>query len=873
MRLAQLAAALALAAATLPAGAAAPGDPVRASRRTGEIALDGHLEEPAWDVATVHDGFFQAFPREGQAPADRTEVRVLYDDKALYVGIVCHDGKPGEIERPLGRRDNAPYGDAVVVLLDSNRDRRTAYWFEINAAGVQKDALLFGEDESNGDWDAVWDGAAATLKDGWSAEFHIPLSVFRFSSAREQVWGLGVKRVQARTREETWSFPLKRGERNAVARLADLTGLTGLEPVQDLSLTPYLASRAAWRPRFSDGTDPTRRLLDPTADLGLDLRASLGRGLALQATLNPDFGQVEADQIIQNLSTFELFFPEKRPFFTQGMDLFQGLSPNDHRSPQQLFYSRRIGLDAPILGAAKLAGRVSDTLEIGLLEAVVTGAAAPDGSTEAHPVRRWQFEPAQPLHFGPAGALPALDPASRNFLVGVARWQPAATATLRAAAASVLPLERRCSLDEARPDDRPGRCDQRTGQAATLDASLRNADGDWYARAQLSGSSYDGGGYDQPDPAATGPLVRTLPDGTVLRRGDTGFGAAVYAGRQGAEPWRADLSWEYESPRLDLNAAGFQRTQNEQLVRGVIRYVRPNGGGPFHMYGFHLGGQGRWTTDGTGRNLGSGAWFSAEFQLRNFHYFGVDLNVDPAGTDVRELSGTGTGFRYAGSGGGGLWVSSDRARPFWVEAAVSGGRTRAAGAVPSVGYWNASVIASVRPHSRLETRVDAGYDDARWPVRAVEQDGDLWHFAELHAPSVTVTLRQSVVLSPRLTLQAYAQLFAGAGRYGPYYTGTAPQGGLIRTRDLVPSGAGVPAGVELPDFRESALNLSTVLRWEYRLGSTLFLVYTRNAAEPDFAAPPPPGDPRPPMILRPRNLAHGPTTDTFLVKWTWFWAA
>jgi hypothetical protein len=136
-----------------------------------------------------------------------------------------------------------------------------------------------------------------------------------------------------------------------------------------------------------------------------------------------------------------------------------------------------------------------------------------------------------------------------------------------------------------------------------------------------------------------------------------------------------------------------------------------------------------------------------------------------------------------------------------------------------------------------------------------------------------VTLRQSVVLSPRLTLQAYAQLFAGSGRYGPYYTGTAPQGGLIRSRDLVLAGPEVPPGVDLPDFRESALNLSAVLRWEYRLGSTLFLVYTRNAAEPDWSAPPPPGDPRPPMTLRPRNLAHGPTTDTFLVKWTWFWAA
>jgi len=375
MRLGLLTAALLATAAPATTLAAAPGDPLRAARRTGEIVLDGRLEEPAWDVAPAHDGFFQSFPKEGQPPSERTEVRVLYDDRALYVGIVCHDSRPAEIARPLGRRDNAPYGDAVVVLLDSNHDKRTAYWFKLNAAGVQEDALLFGEDESNADWDAVWDGATATLPDGWSAEFHIPLSVLRFSGARDQVWGFAVKRILARSREEVMSIPLKRGERGMVARLADLTGLTGLEPVQELSLTPYLAARASWRPRTDQEARP--RIFDPSGDLGLDLRASLGRGLALQATVNPDFGQVEADQIMQNLSTFELFFPEKRPFFTQGMDLFQGLSPNDHRSPQQLFYSRRIGLDAPILGAAKLAGRVSDTLEVGLLEAVVMGAAAP----------------------------------------------------------------------------------------------------------------------------------------------------------------------------------------------------------------------------------------------------------------------------------------------------------------------------------------------------------------------------------------------------------------------------------------------------------------------------------------------------------------
>ncbi|HET9553919.1 MAG TPA: DUF5916 domain-containing protein, partial [Anaeromyxobacteraceae bacterium] len=420
-------AALATLLVPLAAAASAPGDPIRAVRLIGELSIDGRLEEPDWDRAPVHDGFFQVFPEEGKAPSEATEVRVLYDDRALYVGVRCRDSHPDAVARPLGRRDAAPYSDAVVVLVDSMRDRRTAYQFLLTAAGVQEDALRLGDDDPDTAWDAVWEGAASATPDGWSAELRIPLAALRFSPAPEQTWGFAVKRILARTHEELASAPLRRGERGLVGRLGDLTGLAGLAPVQELSVTPYLASRLALRPKFTDPARPTPHLLDPTGEVGLDLSTSLGRGLALHGTLNPDFGQVEADQVVQNLTTFELLFPEKRPFFTQGMDLFQGVSPRGQRSPQQLFYSRRVGLDAPILGAAKVTGRASDEVQVGLLEAFVTGAAAPAGSTEGDPVRAYRFSPSQPFHFGPAGSLPGLAPASRNVAVATARWQPLPT--------------------------------------------------------------------------------------------------------------------------------------------------------------------------------------------------------------------------------------------------------------------------------------------------------------------------------------------------------------------------------------------------------------------------------------------------------------
>jgi len=845
--------------------ASSPGDPVRAARRSGEITVDGRLEEATWDAAPVHDGFFQAFPLAGAPPSERTEVRVLFDDRALYVGVTCHDGRPGEIARPLGRRDDPPYSDSVMVLVDSMHDRRTAYAFEVNAAGVQRDSLLYGDDQVNPDWDAVWDGAAATLPDGWSAELVIPLSVLRFSGAREQTWGFAVKRVLARTHEDLFTVALRRGDKGVVGRLGELGGLAGLTPVQDLSLSPYLASRLTWRPQFDDDTRPTPRLVDPTGDLGLDVKASLGRGLALQATVNPDFGQVEADQLVQNLSTFELFFPEKRPFFTQGLDLFQGIVPPDHRSPQQLFYSRRIGLDAPILGAAKVAGRVSDGVQVGLLEALVTGAGAPAGSTEAAPLRRYRFDPAQPLHFGPAGSLPALSPASRNLLAAVARWQPAATATLDASVASALPLGPPCRPEDAVLSDRPSRCDVLTGNAMTLAASLRSADGDWYARGQLTGSQYLAG-EDDGAPDARGRLARTLADGTVLQRGDLGWGAALYAGRQGGEPWRFDLAWEYESPRLELNATGFQPTQNEQQVRGVLHYLRPGGQGPFHSYDVQVGGRLQGTTDGSGRRRGAQAWLRSEFQLRSFHWLGLNAFAEPPSDDVREIEGSGTAFRTTGFWLLEPWLSSDRGRPIWLEGWLDLGRAPGAGAVPGVRFWEVGASTVLRPHARLETRLDLVVSTSRWPARWVEAGPAPGQqlFAALEAPILSLTLRQQLVLGPRLTVRAYAQLFSATSRSGPSYTGAAPAGGRIRLADLTPGGA--PSA--LPGEHESALNLSVVARWEYRLGSTFYLVYTRSAAEPAWT-----GGGAPPFTLRPYRLSRGPTTDTVLLKWSWYWSA
>ena len=839
--------ALALAALLLGPGlaaAATPGQPVRASRAAGAISIDGKLDEESWSAAQPFDGFQQLFPEEGKPASERTEVRVLYDDRAVYVGVRCDDHLASALAHPLGRRDSPPFSDSVAVIIDSNRDRRTAYYFELTAGGVQSDALLFGDDESNGDWDAVWDGAVTTDAGGWTAEFMIPLSVLRFSAAGDQTWGFAARRVVARTHEESVSIPLKKSDRGVVARLADLTGLTGLQPVQEFSIAPYLAARLQWRPE-SDAA-PTPRVLDPIAELGIDLRASIGRGLALQATINPDFGQVEADTIQQNLSSFELFFPEKRPFFTQGLDLFQGVRPSGQQSPQQLFYSRRIGLDAPILAAAKLTGRVSDTVQVGLLDAVVAGAAAP-----VPPSHGLRWSPWSPLTSAPGDAYPEVAPARRNFLAATARWQPSSTVALGGAVTSVVPLEQPCTGAEAAlPDgERPAGCDVAMANAASANLSLHSYDDAWFLRGQLTGSQRLGG---RP--------AETLADGTVLRRGDLGGGGFVTAGLEGGEPWRFSLTYEYQAPRLDLNALGYQRTQNEQKGRAVLHYVRPSGGGPFHSYAIDLGGEARATTDGAGRRRGIDLFLSAQFKLRSFDYFGVNLHAAADYDDVRELEQTGVALRRPGDWNGELWIASDKGRAFWVEAWAATGRVAARSPMPGTSYGWVGGSMALRPHPRLETRLDFSYQDSSWPARLVSDDG-AGHFtlATLHAPSASVTLRQLVVITTRLTVQGYAQLFADYGRYGATWAAIGQPGQVIGFSALTP----VAASSSGSDFQDAALNLSVVLRCEYRLGSTLYFVYTHEAAAPSDRVP----------ALWPPELSRGPAHDTVLAKWTCYWSS
>ncbi|ACG72285.1 conserved hypothetical protein [Anaeromyxobacter sp. K] len=855
------------------AAAAAPedaptGDAVVAARTPRPISLDGRLDEEEWAAAPAYSRFVESFPSPGLPASFRTEVRVLYDDAMLYVGVVCFDPQPRAIVRQLARRDTDTTADRVEVAIDSGGGGRTAYVFTVNAAGVLRDQLVYADVNTTDSWDAVWDAAVAGDARGWSVELAIPLRQLRFSSAPEQQWGFVVRRHVPRTHQVFGSVlmpreanPLNPGNL-VVSRFGRLEGLSALDPPRGLELLPYVAARATVRPQYSDPARPRPRLVDPLVDVGLDLKSPLGSGLTLTGAINPDFGQVESDEVIQNLQNSEPFFPEKRPFFMEGLDVFEPVG-SEYGVQQQLFYSRRIGLDAPILGAVKVTGSARRGLEMGVLDSVVMGAGNaalvplgygnPDPAAlapvEQDPDRSWRFRLRQPFRFGPENALPSAHPVSTNYFAAVGRQRLGGGATAGAMFTAATPLEPRCRRHEFATDAdyRAAGCDSRGSNALGLDLTVP---GEWGGFAQVEVSQAVGG----PDGG------RTLRDGTVLRAGDLGFGGHMRWGKLGGEPWRFEVQYLYEDAKLDLNDVGYQPLSDFQWVDLVGRYVRPNGFGPFHSFKADTTLDVNWDADGKmARSLNW--WTSSKLQLPGYQELQVRLNVEHPQWDTREIARSGIAFERTGHWYVTASLASDPHRELQGKLDVVYFRTMDEGPFGPASGWSSSLTGSWRPHPRLETKLEAGYEHKPQGPRWLETLPDGTAVFGVQDPRfVSVTLRQQLVFTPRLSAQLYAQAFSSAIRWGDTFYGASVNGRRrLSWADLAPVAyAGDPAS------HDATVNLNAVIRWEYRLGSTLYAVYTRSQSE----LPARDGDV--PSGLGSPDLFRGRAVDTFLVKWSWW---
>ena len=580
-----------------------------------DITVDGVMEEAAWRAAAVATRFTQFEPDEGLPATQSTEARVLYGASALFVFMRANDTRPNEIASQVTRRDQESYSDLLAVVIDSYFDRRTAFQFVVNPAGVKQDVYRFDDTSEDVGWDAVWDVATARDGGGWSAEFRIPYSQLRFRDREEQTWGINFLRHLARRAELSVWAPTTRADGGIVSQFGELRGLRNLDPPRRLEVLPY--SVASLRRAPGDKANPFYRRNDAAASVGADLKYGVTSDITIDVTINPDFGQVAADPAQVNLTAFETFLPERRPFFLEGAGIFNfGIALGDgDEANESLFYSRRIGrapqgwanpqggfADADdqttILGAWKLSGKTAGGWSIGALHAMTSEERADIAPGEGD---RFQ-KPVEP--FSNQGVLRL----QKDFAEGRSAVGFIGTTVNRdGGVAEELGLRSAAYTGGVDFRHRFG------GDAWQLEGyvlgSYVQGSADAIARTQRSPARY----YQRPD----AEHVRYDRARTSLAGGAANFGIMKFAG----SPWRFGTGFQTRTPGFEVNDLGYQRDA-DYLVHWVWGgYHKSTPQGPFRNWLVNLNA---WNVWNYGRDrAGTGGNLNVNFQLRNFwHGYG-----------------------------------------------------------------------------------------------------------------------------------------------------------------------------------------------------------------------------------------------------------
>jgi len=725
------------------------------------------LDEGAWTEAIpLRTTFTQAWPEYGKPSPLETEVRVLYDAHHLYVGARMRNpmGRKGVVRR-LHRRDQDSQSDWFTVFIDSLFDRRTALGFSVNAAGVQRDTLHVG-DQMHGDpsWDGVWASAVALEDDGWSTELIIPLSLLRIRpGGKPQTWGINFARSdQGPVRGIAyWALP-PRGTNTFVADFLPMTGLEALEPQPRREWIPYVSlQRKLETAQSYDDRGWTRRI-------GLDAHFGLTSASQLDLTVNPDFGQVEVDQAVLNLGTYETFFPEKRPFFLEGMELFQVAGAN-------LFYSRRIGRSvgpptlaqgerllerasaADIAAAAKYTGKFTNGLQVGLLGAHVDAAKAriltPSGTVTNR-------EQAPMTHVGVLRAQQLLNDAG-SYVGFFGSF-----------------------LDQAGPTGR-----QANVQA--LDTLLKSRDRSTTLEATFARSDVN------------------LPEDRTI-----GYRSRLRLNRQWTSGWSTDVTLLDTTRTFNPNDVGFLNRPDERIAQGNLVRRWDRTWGPLRNWEWGAWAQEARNHEGRTYQRAVNTWFRTDFT--NFFSFRTEAGLHLPSEDDRELRTFWERQRKYLRVERRPWIElgfdTPGNRPWYVRGSLD--RTwHSEGPSTALGLFQ-----SLKPTSALEVQLDTRWVRDEGQRRYVETRGETPIVGVRTLSQLNQTVRVAYAFSPTLSLQAFTQILAAAWAFRDLRA-------YVDDRTLTP----IPAGATPLAFSDRLWNLNLIGRWEFQPGSSAYLVYTRGA--------------------------------------------
>lgn len=827
-----LAAPAALSAQSSPAvdPAAMPSAPdARAHRTSAPIHVDGVLDDAAWADASPITAFTQLVPVEGAPATERTEIRILFDDDALYVGARLYDRSP--VTTRLGRRDmSMSASDWLTLIFDSYHDHRTAFGFEINPSGVRRDQTRT-ENHEDDSWEPVWEAATSIDAEGWTAELRIPFSQLRFNPVNDPVWGLQVERQIARIREfSVFSFT-PTTQPGGIPRFGHLHGLRELRTGKRLELLPYVVARAESIERAGN---PFRGNDELRGDAGLDLKYRVTSDLTLDATVNPDFGQVEVDPAQVNLTAIETAYQEKRPFFVEGSAIFDFGAGGGNN----VFYSRRIGRApqllppteardvadaARILGAAKLSGRTAAGWTVGVLDALTGREEVLHRAGDAD-VR----DTAEPLTNYFAGR------ASRDLRGGLSAVGGMLTMVHRDLDTELARAALRSAAYTGGLDFRQEWAGRTWGVSGFVSGSHVSGSEDAIALAQRAAWRY----FQRPD----AEHLELDPTRTSL----TGISSQVQLTHRRGRHWRYSLLGGTTSPQYEVNDIGFQYRADRIDAQASATYVEPRPGTVFRTW--QANATLRAERNYAGETVMNRASAYTHGQTLNYWTYFVSGAFMGEALDDRLTRG-GPSSRRPAQTQLAAELNSDSRK------AVSGGAS-VSYARHTAGGWGAGagVGINVRPSPSWSISATprferahhiAQYLGARPDPTATHTYDARYLFAELDQTTLGIETRMDFTFTPALSLQVYAQPFIASGDYGAPAELRAPgvYDFAVYGRDLgeveaveggvrvYPQGrTGSAASFLVPDrdFTVRSLRGNAVLRWEYRPGSTLFVAWQQN---------------------------------------------
>ncbi|MDT8437038.1 MAG: DUF5916 domain-containing protein [Gemmatimonadota bacterium] len=819
------------------------------------IRVDGTLDDAAWASARWFSDFVQKDPVEGAPPSERTEMAFVYDGDNLYVGARMYASDPSVVSDAVSRRDDrGALADILIVSLDTYGDRRTAWSFGVTPAGTRHDWFHPSDTEHDRDntFDPVWEARTRIGEDGWTAEMRIPFSQLRFVDAERQEWGFNVNRWIPARNEDIYWVPVPRDETGWASRFGALRGVEGISSGRRIELSPYVATEARFTSdALLDDADPFADAAEGRARVGADLKMGLGPNLTLDATVNPDFGQVDADPAFVNLTAFETVFEERRPFFTEGAQLLSG---NGRRGPTY-YYSRRIGApphvspdaefaDVPeqttIVGAGKVSGRLASGLSVGALAALTSSESART------------FDPAD----DGAGPLPGAFDETRvepPAGYGIVRLQQEFGPSSSTVGLTATAVRREFGRDD------PTRL--------RLTRQAFSSGGDFLLR--LGGGAYEVNGHFglsrvEGAPEAIARIQQTSahyfqrPDQDHVTLDSTrtsltgASGSLQVAKREGSWLWSAG-AWG-DSPEWELNDAGLLRQADDFQTWANLSYRETDPGPTFRSWNVGVDGGTGWNFGGVRKQTRIGGFASAT--LANYWRLRLNGSYFAAAQDDRLTRGGPLMGKPAFGSVSASIANNFSSRTRWEVSGFWGNQDRG-------DDVRLEFELEVQPSSRMRLSVEPRFEsftNRRQFFGTVEREGadpadpagtfgTRYLFSTVEQREFASPVRASYSFAPDVSLELWAEPFAASGEFSRF--GELPE---PRAFDLLEYGTGgttieetldpetgesaflVTDGaqeftLEDADFTTVSFRSNLVLRWEVRPGSTLFVVWQQDLSD------------------------------------------